>query len=170
MSSDLDKARALARTAESGGNMVFVPPPIPQPHSRVCRPRMTKNQLDRPLPSPLRPHVLAGDRFLTWMTPHGLNNMDEQLETFSPGIIACRRIIMSHAVLPKTLGNYAAGLIWFIKFCDDLHISEQNRMPASELLLATFVTTRGAGTVAKGAMDQWILGLELWHHINNAPW
>jgi hypothetical protein len=131
---------------------------------------MTKNLLDRPLPSPLRPHVLAGDCFLTWMTPYGLNSMDEQLETFSPGIIARRRIIMSRAVLPKTLGNYTARLIQFTKFCDDLNISEQNRMPASELLLATFVTTCGAGSVAKGAMEQWILGLELWHHINNAPW
>jgi hypothetical protein len=104
------------------------------------------------------------------MTLYGLNSMDKQLETFSHGIIACRRIIMSRTVSPKTLGNYTAGLIQFTKFCDDLNISEQNRMPASELLLATFVTTPGAGTVAKGTMDQWILGLKLWHHINNTPW
>ena len=28
----------------------------------------------------------------------------------------------------------------------------------------------GAGSVSKGAIKTWILGLELWHRINSAPW
>jgi len=43
-------------------------------------------------------------------------------------------------------------------------------MPASENTLTTFITTRGASSVASGAMKSWILGLELWHIINGAPW
>ena len=43
-------------------------------------------------------------------------------------------------------------------------------MPASELLLSTFITFHGAGSVGKGAIKTWLLGVELWHCINDAPW
>ena len=43
-------------------------------------------------------------------------------------------------------------------------------MPASEPLLCEFVLTCGARSVGKGAIKSWILGIELWHRINNAPW
>ena len=73
-------------------------------------------------------------------------------------------------VLSSTLKNYAAGLSQFTKFWDDFSISEVEHMPASESLLCTFVTTLGAGSVGKGAIKSWLLGVDLWHHINHAPW
>jgi len=73
-------------------------------------------------------------------------------------------------ILPNTLKNYAAGLACFTKFCDDFIIPESEHMPASELLLTTFITTHGAGSVGKGAIKTWLLGVELWHRINDAPW
>jgi len=169
-SRSLEEARARARATAQGGNVPFVPPPIPQPCTRVRRPRMTKNLQDRPLPSSLRPHVLAADRFLTWMTPYGIANLEEQSSTFPPHVLIRQRMIMTHAVVPSTLTNYAAGLIRFTKFCDDFDIPENERMPASENLLSTFITTRGACSVGKKTMEHWLYGLELWHSINGAPW
>jgi hypothetical protein len=104
------------------------------------------------------------------MTPYGQAKLDSLTKIFPPDIIARKRIIMTMAVTPGMLGNYAAGLIRFTKFCDDFHIPEEARMPASEDLLCMFVTTRGAGAVAANAMKNWLLGLELWHIINCAPW
>ena len=70
----------------------------------------------------------------------------------------------------NTLKNYAAGLTHFTKFCDDIKVPEADHMPASEAILSTFVTTYGAGSVGKGAIKTWVLGLELWNRINDAPW
>ena len=77
---------------------------------------------------------------------------------------------MAHCVLLDTLKNYAAGLSCFIKFCDNFAIPEIKCMPASEVLLSTFVSTHGAGSVGKSAIKTWLLGVKLWHRINNAQW
>ena len=71
---------------------------------------------------------------------------------------------------PKSLSNYGAGLLRFTRFCDNLQIPEETRMPAPEWLLSSFISTRGAGTVSKGTMASWLAGLQLWHEINYAPW
>jgi len=79
-----------------------------------------------------------------------------------------RHLVMAQCVLPNTLKNYASSLTHFTKFCDDFHICESDHMPASYFLLSTFVMMHGAGSVGKGAIKTWILGLELWHRINSA--
>jgi len=96
--------------------------------------------------------------------------MNMGLTHFPPEIIICRCLVMACCVLPNTLKNYAAGLACFTKFCDDFKIPESEQMPASELLLSTFITSDGAGSVGKGTIKTWLLGVEFWHHINNAPW
>src|SRR5882724_2801359 len=73
-------------------------------------------------------------------------------------------------VVPGTLKNYAASLSHFTKFCDIFSIPESDCMLASEFLLSSFVTMRGAGLVGKSAIKSWLLSVELWHHINSAPW
>ncbi|KAF8573686.1 hypothetical protein K439DRAFT_1624891 [Ramaria rubella] len=77
---------------------------------------------------------------------------------------------MSHCIEPETLKNYAAGLLHFTKFCNDFSIPKSLRMPASESLLSSFISTRGTGSVSEGTIRSWLEGLKLWHHINSAPW
>jgi len=113
---------------------------------------------------------LAADRFTSWLTPFGIAQMDAQSRLLPPEIIIRRRLVMTRCVVPGTLKNYAAGLSRFTKFCDDFSIPESDRMPASEFILSSFVTTRGAGSVGKSAIKSWLLGVELWHCINSAPW
>jgi len=96
--------------------------------------------------------------------------MNSQSYLFPPEIIICRQLVMVNCILPNTLKNYAAGISRFIKFCDDFSIPEMECMPASEILLSTFISMHGAGLVGKSAMKSWLLGIELWHRINDAPW
>ncbi|KAJ8583998.1 hypothetical protein M405DRAFT_747736, partial [Rhizopogon salebrosus TDB-379] len=65
--------------------------------------------------------------------------------------------------------NYGAGLLRFHQFCDEYSISEHQRMPASEHLLAAFICS-WIGKVASTTADNWLAGLHLWHDYHGAPW
>ena len=153
-----------------GGTQIFKPPSLPPPSTRQKHPRLTCNPVDRPLSCPLHLKVLAADCFHLWLTPYGIDQAKLDSIEFPNDILAKRRTILSHAVKPTTLSNYAAGLIRFTKFCNNYAIPERDRMPASKKLLVTFVTTRGAGSVGGGTINSWISGIKLWHQINFAPW
>jgi len=43
-------------------------------------------------------------------------------------------------------------------------------MPASELLLALFVSNCAAGNIASSTIDKWLAGIHHGHQIANAPW
>ena len=79
-------------------------------------------------------------------------------------------VIMDHAVSPKTLSNYGAGILRFTQFCKSFKIPEEICMPAPKWLISIFITTHGAGLVGGGTIRAWLLGLELWHVINGTPW
>ena len=121
-------------------------------------------------PSPFCRHVLSADHFLHWMTPYGLTKLHELSHFLPPHIVACEHIIMVRAIKPKMLSNYGTGLLRFTQFCDNFNIPESIRMPTPEWLLSHFITTHGTGSVGGGSLRTWLLGLELWHIINSAPW
>ncbi|KAI0037486.1 DNA breaking-rejoining enzyme [Auriscalpium vulgare] len=77
------------------------------------------------------------------------------------------RAVQISSVEVNTRSTYGAGLLRFTQYCDEFGISELARMPASDVLLAGFVSS-GAGKV--GSAQQWVSGLALWHRINGAPW
>ena len=96
--------------------------------------------------------------------------MEQCAHLLPPHIITRKRLLVTHAIAPKTLSNYGAGLIRFHRFCDNMHIPEELRMPSLEWLLSAFLTSQGASSVGKGAMTAWLQGLCLWHTVNHAPW
>src|SRR5882672_8556499 len=77
---------------------------------------------------------------------------------------------MSRSVHPKTLSNYSAGVLRFTQFCDTFLIPEDLRMPTPEWLLSIFITTCSPGSVGRGTIKTWLLGLQFWHLINGTPW
>jgi len=170
MSRSVAEARARARAAASGGLVPFVLPPLPLPESSKRRPRLPTKLHDRIIPNPLRPHVLAADRFTHWLTPYGIAKLDQASHLFPTHEIIRHCLTMANSVLPSTLSNYSSGLARFTKFCDDFRIPEEDRMPASELVLSMFISNRVAGSVSKSTMRTWTEGLRLWHIINDAPW
>src|SRR5882724_1136147 len=92
------------------------------------------------------------------------------ISMISHDIIIRHRPCMAKCVLPSTLNSYAAGLVHFTKFCDDLDIPEEDQMLASRLLLSHFIASHGAVSVGLGSMKTWLEGICLWHNINEAPW
>ena len=105
-----------------------------------------------------------------WLTPFSIKHMNQHVHHFPPSIITCEHILLTCSVTPQTLSNYVAGLLRFTKFCNDSGIMEDLRMPASEDLLCIFIMTHGAGRVGYCLLSNWLLGLEMWHLINSAPW
>ena len=81
-----------------------------------------------------------------------------------------KRLILVKAVKPKTLSNYGASLLRFTQFCDSLCIPEAMRMPEPKWLLSVVITIYSTGLVGAGSIRTWLLGIQLWHVINSAPW
>src|SRR5882724_10400327 len=156
--------------AVSSGVVHCTIPPLPQLKLHQKCPRFPSDPQNHLIPNPLHLHIAAAVRFTSWLSPYSIACMNAELSCFPPEIIIHRCLVMACCVLPNTLKNYAAGLSHFTKFCDNFTIPEIECMPASELLLSTFITLHGAGSVGKGAIKTWLLGIELWHHINDAPW
>ena len=142
-------------------------PILPQ---TIVYPKDGTPKANRVIASPLQLHISVADRFLHWMTPYGLDKLHSLSSLLPPHIIAKKPVILMHSVKPKTLSNYGAGLIHFTQFCNTFNIPEPMRMPAPEWLLSHFITTCGAASVGSGSLRTWLLGLELWHIVNGAPW
>jgi len=85
--------------------------------------------------------------------------MNFKTTLFPPEIIIRRHLVMACCMLPVTLKNYTTGLSRFTKFCDDFNVPESECMPASECLLSTFITTHDTGSVGKGVIKTWLLGV-----------
>lgn len=120
-------------------------------------------------PSAFRPHVLSRDRIRLWSAPHSNSFHLALLDELSPDPALHLLDVLLASVEPKTRENYGSGLLRFHQFCDSLSITEEKRMPASEILLATFIA-HWAGKVAATTADNWLAGLHFWHQFNNAPW
>ena len=163
-------AYAHAHAAKLGKTAVFMPAPLLPPSSCNHQPCMSHKLRDRPLLSVLHLKVFTADCFLSWLTPYGITQNHSESPTFPHEITARCCFVITQAVKPATLTNYATGLVRFTKFCDDFDVPEIDRMPASKLLLATFITTCGAGTVSNSTILSWLAGLQLWHLVNNVPW
>ncbi|KDR79126.1 hypothetical protein GALMADRAFT_243004 [Galerina marginata CBS 339.88] len=74
--------------------------------------------------------------------------------------------VMAFSLDQSTRESYAAGLLRFTQYCDSLNISEHKRMPASEILLASFIASH-AGKIASSTVDTWLAGLHFWHTLSS---
>jgi len=77
--------------------------------------------------------------------------------------------VMIHSLDQDTCSNYSTGLLRFTQFCDSINVPESQHMPASEALLAQFITAF-AGITASKTLDNWMAGLQFWHIVNGATW
>src|SRR5882724_9151725 len=96
--------------------------------------------------------------------------MNSLLNFFPPQIIAMSCVLLSRSIAPTTLTNYSSGLLCFSHFCNDYHIPKPFCMLASESILTLFITCHGMASMSMSTVHHWLLGLELWHEINGAPW
>ncbi|KAG2347657.1 DNA breaking-rejoining enzyme [Suillus weaverae] len=133
-------------------------PALGVPPSAVTKIHKPRKPLPSNSPSSFRPHVLAQDHLRLWSAPH------------SDSFHASRLLnVMLLSVEAKTRENYGAGLLHFHQFCDSISVPKTHCLPASEYLLAAFITS-WAGKVAETTADSWLAGLHFWHQYNGAPW
>ena len=133
-SDDEPRASKLRRVTEARQRHIPIPPAtMPTPRGPA-----PYSQHLTPTPSPLRPHCLARDRLKQWI-PASL-----PVEPVSAaGLNAAERErvkeTMLHAWEENTRVAYGAGLLMWHCFCDDKGVPEEDRAPAAQALLSTFV-------------------------------
>ena len=135
---------------------------------RIRKPRKPRKG-DTIVPSIYRPHVLASNRLLEWTSPHTQTFRDTMLQALPESHLTHLFEVMAFSLDQSTRDTYAAGLLRFTQYCDGLNLCETKRMPASEVLLASFIASH-ASKVASSTVDNWLAGLHFWHTINGAQW
>ena len=121
-------------------------------------------------PNTLRPNIPTHECITTWLTPFGIDYMNSLTTFLPPHLILQACSLITKSIVPSTLSNYATGLLRFTQFCDEHRLPEALCMPASEDILTLFITAKGAHKVSVTTIKHWLLRLELWHTVNNAPW
>ena len=76
---------------------------------------------------------------------------------------------VAQAWAPSTHKRYEASVKEFIAFCDKQNVAEEARLPAGELLLATFAASL-MGKMAGATIQNKITAVKAWHTQQNATW
>jgi hypothetical protein len=117
----------------------------------------------------LCPPVPADRRIILWTTPHSLLAHAALEDEISPRLQQKIFEKLLTATSDVTQQSYGAGLLWFTQFCDREQIAETLCMPASVILLASFIAD-AIGTCTGQCIRNWLNGLHLWHLYNRAEW
>jgi hypothetical protein len=124
-----------------------------------------------PLPSTLRPHCLARDRLRLWLPPHGRSSRDHTGSPLPLSDVDFNRIltVIGHSLASGTRETYGSGLLVFHVFCDARHIPEDQRGPASSVLILAFIASC-AGLYSGKTLENYLYGVRAWHLLHGLPW
>jgi hypothetical protein len=76
--------------------------------------------------------------------------------------------VLNKAWAPSTIETYGTGLAAYHTFCDHTGISEEDRAPAPQEVLAIFAAAL-AGVYAASTIANYIAGVRAWHIIHGLP-
>jgi hypothetical protein len=144
-------------------------PDLLRPTSLAISTRLKKDL--RPVigSSILRPPVPAADRLTSWLSPFGISDVGFSGTSLPSSQIDHLKATLHGSIVPKTAGNYAAGIARFHEYCDKFNIPEVERYPASDVLLAAFVSS-WCGQISDKTVDGWLSGIRKHHDYMGAPW
>ncbi|KAF5368708.1 hypothetical protein D9615_010306 [Tricholomella constricta] len=152
---------------------VFIHPASPRRLAASSLPSSTQHATNSDssayAPSPYRPAVPAGQHLLFWTTPHSQlarASFDAQIPVDAQSKIF---LGLFNSLAESTRVSYGAGLLRFTQYCDQLHIPENLRMPASDILISAFVADT-LGSCTGECIRNWLNGLRFWHLFNYAEW
>ncbi|CAA7266802.1 unnamed protein product [Cyclocybe aegerita] len=77
--------------------------------------------------------------------------------------------VMAGAWADGTLEVYGTGLLTWHAFCDKNGVSEDQRAPASPLLIASLIATL-SGAFSGGTIANYVYGIRAWHILHGVPW
>ncbi|KAJ7288768.1 hypothetical protein C8J57DRAFT_1214864 [Mycena rebaudengoi] len=133
------------------------------------KPRKPKGSAPKIRPSSFRPHVLAIHRLKNWHSPHSAKIRVARRDRFSTATLLAHDKVLDAALGTGSHSNYGGGLARFHEFCDSEDIPENDRMPASEELIAMFIAS-WAGRISRSAVDTWVSAVRAWHIVHGASW
>ncbi|CAA7265210.1 unnamed protein product [Cyclocybe aegerita] len=124
-----------------------------------------------PVPSTLRPHVFARERLTRWRPTTVRTATDNQGRPTHLSAEDLARIleVMAGAWADGTLEVYGTGLLTWHAFCDKNGVSEDQRAPASPLLIASLIATL-SGAFSGGTIANYVYGIRAWHILHGVPW
>ncbi|KAI0631347.1 DNA breaking-rejoining enzyme [Trametes polyzona] len=110
-----------------------------------------------PRPSALRPHCLASERLVTWVLLRTAANQEAlgRPRAVSEDDLERIKAVTSRAWMDSTLQTYGTGLLTYHVFCDMKGVSEEDRAPASEDLVLSFVAAL-AGSYSASAIENYL--------------
>ena len=135
--------------------------------ARVARPAHYAKDLC-PFPSPRRPHVLASERLQRWLPLHGRESATD-MSNLTPDDVRQIAIVMGKSWEESTLAAYGSGLLNFHVYCDQKGIPEEERAPASPILINAFVSSL-AGAYSGSTIDNYVYGIRAWHLLHGVRW
>ncbi|CAA7260292.1 unnamed protein product [Cyclocybe aegerita] len=121
--------------------------------------------------SPQHPHVLARERLMCWKPTTPRNVLDGNGHPTNLTEADLRRIleVMEGAWVEGTREGYGSGLLVYHVFCNQKGISEEQRAPASPILIASFIATI-TGAYAGGTISNYVFGVRAWHLLHGVSW
>ncbi|KIJ99194.1 hypothetical protein K443DRAFT_624764 [Laccaria amethystina LaAM-08-1] len=122
-----------------------------------------------PLPSTRRPHVLASERLQCWIPLCGRESAVNPPSNLAPDDIRQIAIVMGKSWEESTLAAYGSGLLNFHVYCDQKSIPEDQRAPASPVLIHAFISAL-AGAYSGSTIDNYVYGIRAWHLIHGVKW
>ncbi|KAG2756027.1 hypothetical protein P692DRAFT_201599116, partial [Suillus brevipes Sb2] len=124
-----------------------------------------------PLPSSLRPQCPARERLYLWTPTTSRSPKDAQGNRLplSQAEVEKIRDTMVHAFADSTRETYGSGLLVFHVFCDSKSIPEDQRAPASRILISSFITEM-AGHYSGKTVSNYVHGIRTWHILHGVPW
>jgi len=122
-----------------------------------------------PLPSTRRPHVLASKCLQCWIPLHGWESAENSPSNLTPEDIWQIAIVMGKLWEELTLAAYGSGLLNFHVYCDQKGIPDDQCMPASPILINTFISSL-AGTYSGSTIDNYVYGIRAWHILHGVRW
>ena len=122
-----------------------------------------------PLPSARRPHVLASERLRLWIPLHGQETAKDTPTNLTSEDVRQISVVIGKSWEESTLAAYGSGLLNFHVYCDQKNIPEDQRAPASPVLISAFVSSL-AGAYSGSTIDNYVYGIRAWHILHGVKW
>lgn len=83
--------------------------------------------------------------------------------------LECILNVMGYAWSESTLETYGTALLAWQVYCDLKNIPEQQRSPASSILITSFLSNF-AGIYSNKTLHNYVYSLQAWHVLHGIPW
>ncbi|KAG2062340.1 hypothetical protein BDR06DRAFT_1027868 [Suillus hirtellus] len=124
-----------------------------------------------PQPSPLCPHCLARDQLHLWLPHITRSRLDHtgSLVRISNSDIDRIITVLSHSHAPSMWETYGSGLLVFHMFCNVHAIPEDQRCPASLVLILAFIAAC-SGLYSGKSLENYFYAIQAWHLLHSQAW